>query len=152
MTEWIRETIIDHLHGKHLHVDPLIAVEGLSENEAMKKVSLNGFSIFELLFHIVFWLDYSLNLINGEINDFEKGIDWDIRGSSWDRLLEKYAKSLFQLESITKVFDLNSTLRINENLETSVGAEVLGTIQHMSYHLGQIVYVRRVLDLWPQRP
>ena len=151
MNGWIREVIFERLHGKHIHIEPIIAVEDLSDIDAKRSISLYGKSIYELLFHIVFWLEYSVDLINGEDKDFKKGMDWETDQISWYFLLEKFTKGISNLELIVKNWDLDAKLRINEELETYVAAEVLGIIQHTSYHLGQIVYARRVLGLWPQR-
>ena len=150
MSDWVREAINDRLHGKHIHVDPMVAIEGLSEGDALKQPFPGGRSSLELLFHIVFWLEYSLDLMSGTVGDYEKGMDWDTGESSWVDLVDKFSKDMSRLESIATSWDLNEEVKISDDLITCVGAEVLGTIQHTSYHLGQIVSARRALGLWPR--
>ena len=107
MNGWIREMILERLHGKHIHIEPIIAVEDLSDTDAMRSISLNDKSIYELLFHIVFWLEYSVDLINGEVKDFKKGMDWETDQISWYTLIEKFTKGISNLESIVKNWDLH---------------------------------------------
>ena len=151
MSNWIRETILDRIHGKHIHVDPLVAVDGVSGDDALKPPFPDGRSLHELLFHIVFWLEYSLGLMNGEIGDFEAGMDWMTGESTWVDLVNRFTKDMSHLEFIAENWDLDSEVRISDELSTCVGAEVLGVIQHTSYHLGQIICARRALGLWSRK-
>ena len=148
MSDWVREAILDRIKGTHMHVDPVVAVDGLSGDNALKLPFPNGRSLYELLFHIVFWLEYSLGLMSGEVYVFEKGMDWMTGKSNWDDLVNRFTKSISRLEFIAEDWDLDSKVRISDELDTCVGAEVLGVIQHTSYHLGQIVSTRRALGLW----
>ena len=47
--------------------------------------------------------------------------------------------------------ELDSEVRINDKISKSILAEVLGTIQHTRYHLGQVISSRRALGLWPPK-
>ena len=139
---------MDRIHGVHIHVDPMVAVDGLSETDASKPPFPDGRSLHELLFHIVFWLEYSLSLLSGEVGDFEKGMDWMAGGSNWGDLVDRFTKGIYRLENIAENWDLKSEVMISDELSTCVGAEVLRVVQHTSYHLGQILSARRALGLW----
>ena len=151
MSDWIREAILDRLHGKHIHVNPLVAVDGLSESDAIKQPFTDGRSPYELVFHIVFWLEYSLDLMNGTIVVYKQGMSWETGESSWAELVDRFSKSMSRLEFIAENWDLDEEVRISDDLSTCVGAEILGSIQHTSYHLGQLVATRRAICLWSRK-
>jgi hypothetical protein len=148
MKEWIRDTLISRLHGTYIHLEPVSAIVGLTESNA--RISCKcGRSVHELLYHIVFWLDYSLALLNGEVMEHNNEIDWEIRDTKWNKLVARFSKGLSQLEFIAENWELDKEIKIGDKISTCVGAEILGIIQHTSYHLGQIVSTRRALGLWP---
>lgn len=148
MYDWIRDAVIDRLHGVHIHVDPRVAVDNVDEIDAEKTPFDGGRSLKKLLYHTLFWQDYSLGLLGGEVGDFEKGMDWEVGDQSWGELVERFSKGLSRLEFIAENWELEDEINISDDLKTCVGAEILGTTQHTSYHLGQIVAARRALGLW----
>jgi uncharacterized damage-inducible protein DinB len=148
MSSWVREAIIDRIHGMHIHIDPIIALDGLDSDNATYIPFKEGRSPIELLFHIVFWLEFSLSLMSGEIKEYTKGADWDLKHTNWNELVDRFCKSLSRLEFIAENWDLDEVVWINDELSTYIGAEILGVIQHTSYHIGQIVMARRALNLW----
>lgn len=148
MNDWVLGAIVDRIHGTHIHVEPMIAIDGLESEDAAKAPFPDGRSPRELLYHIVFWQDFSLNLLNGEAGEFTKGADWAVGDTKWTSLIERFKDGLSRLEFITENWDLDDEVRSSDALTICVGAEVLGTIQHTSYHLGQLVSARRALGLW----
>jgi hypothetical protein len=150
MVKWLREAIIHRLHGVNIHVNPSSAVDGITSEDSIRVPFPGGRSPRELLFHIVFWQEYSLILLNGGIGEFTRGMDWNTGNDSWETLIERFENGLSRLEFIAENWELDREVRITEDIVTCVGAEVLGTIQHTSYHLGQLVMSRRALGLWPR--
>lgn len=148
MCEWVRQSIIDRLNGRHIHLRPYAAVEGLSAAEAKKSIKASR-SVHELLYHIVYWLEYSLALLAGKVVEHVEDADWAFEESSWEDLLARFIMGKTRLEYIAENWDLDMEVRISDESATCVGAELLGVIQHNSYHLGQIISARRVLGLWP---
>ena len=150
MSSWIREAIIDRIHGTNIHIDPIVALDGLDSDNATNIPFTGGKSPIELLFHVVFWLDFSLSLMCGEKKKYAEGIDWDLKNTNWNELVNRFCISLSRLEFIAENWDLDDVVWINDELSTYIGAEILGAIQHTSYHIGQIVMARRALNLWPR--
>jgi uncharacterized damage-inducible protein DinB len=150
MCEWVRQSIIDRLNGRHIHLRPYAAVEGLSAAEAKESVKGTR-SVHELLYHIVYWLEYSLALLGGKVVEHVDDADWDFEKSSWEDLLARFIMGTSRLMFIAENWDLDKELRISDESVTCVGAELLGVIQHNSYHIGQIISTRRVLGLWPKK-
>ena len=148
----IREILLSGLHGKYAHIDPRKALIGLSHEDAIRNPSNNAFSSWELLFHIVFWQDYSLNLMKGIPTKFHKGMDWPSMHTSlgWLELVERFVSGLNEIEEIIKTWDLNNHFQYKEdpNAVTTIAREVMVVIQHNSYHIGQIIATRRIQGTW----
>lgn len=145
---WVRKAIIDRLKAHHMHVHPSIALEGLSEEESSREPYEGSRSPKELLFHIVFWQNYTWDLLKGTARKFERDTDWNVGSRTWGELVEQFDKGLSGLLFIAENWDLNKEIKINEKVSISVGAELLGIAQHNSYHIGQIVTIRRALGRW----
>ena len=148
MDEWVRKAVVDRLRALHIHVDPRVAVEGLTEEESRLVPFDGGRSPKELLFHIVFWQDYSWDMIRGTVHEFKKGSDWEVGSETWDSIVERFEACLSGLLFIAENWELDEEVKITEDLSTCVGAELFGIAQHNSYHIGQIVLARRALRKW----
>jgi uncharacterized damage-inducible protein DinB len=149
----IREMLLSGLHGKHAHIEPKKALIGLSHEDAMIRPSKGAFSSWELLFHIVFWQDYSLNLMKGNPIKFHTGIDWPSSHVSlnWSELVERFVNGLQEIEKIINTWDLNKQIQYKEedpNAVTTIARELMVVIQHNSYHIGQIIATRRIQGTW----
>ncbi|MBN2335238.1 DinB family protein [Candidatus Bathyarchaeota archaeon] len=151
MSDWVHDAIQDRLQGTHIHVDPLVAVEGLSMSEANKRPFPGGRSPHELLYHIVYWLEYSLDLLDGTVDVHEQGIDWETGETRWEELVDRFSEDMSRLGAIAENRSLDQEVKVSDDLSTCVGAEILGAVQHTSYHLGQVVTARRALGLWPRK-
>jgi uncharacterized damage-inducible protein DinB len=148
MSEWIRGALIDRLHGAHIHVDPMVAVDGLSEQDAARHPFEGGHSPLELLFHMVYWMEFSMDLIGGENPEYVENVDWNTEGEDWDSLMQRFRKDLSNMEFMAENWELEDKVKISDDLSTCVGAELMGAMQHTSYHLGQLVAARRALGTW----
>lgn len=148
MREWIRKASMDRLNAVHMHVDPRVAVDGLTEEEAQMVPYEGGRSPKELLHHIIFWQDYVLDMLKGTAPEFKKGSDWEVGSNTWVNLVERFEAGLSGFLSIAKNRDLEEEIKVSETYSTNVGAELLGISQHSSYHLGQLVTTRKALGKW----
>jgi hypothetical protein len=148
MSEWIRKAVIDRLNAVHMHVEPCVAVEGLTDEEAQMAPFEGGRSPKEFLYHIVFWQDFEYDMLRGIVHEVKKGSDWDVGSVSWDDLVERFNTGLDGLLAIAANWDMDKEIKITEKVSTSVGAALLGISQHTSYHLGQLVTTRKALGKW----
>jgi hypothetical protein len=149
MSEWVRKTIMDRLNAVHMHVNPRVAVEGLTDEEARMVPYEGGRSPKELLYHIVFWQDYVWDVLKGKLPESKEGADWDVGSETWDSLVERLNVGLSGLMSIAEKGDLDGEIKVTEKYTARIGAELLGISQHSSYHLGQLVTTRKALGKWP---
>ena len=68
---------------------------------------------------------------------------------AWTNCLASYARSREELKRLADdVEDLTATVPTGKGSQTYLRA-ILLTADHTAYHVGQIVAVRRALDIWP---
>lgn len=154
MKKLIVELLTEGLDGKNTHANPLKALKGLSATEARKVPTPDINSIWNNLFHMVFWQDITLKSIKGEKIDWEgiKGKDWlspDAmkNDADWDTLIMAFKKGLEEYKKLLATGDLTALIPAWNNEPVLKG--ILVTAQHNSYHIGQIVMARQLLGKWP---
>ena len=154
MTDWIRKSFADALYGKHAHYDVLKALQGINAEDAKKQPIKDGRSIWDHLYHIVFWHDITLRAIQGEEFDWKaiQGTDWlpqdaKLTEKAWKELVEGFSLHLTKLKEIADTEDLDRLIKGFGN--TSLGRSIIVEFQHNSYHIGQIIILRKKLGLWP---
>ncbi|MFX1299900.1 MAG: DinB family protein [Promethearchaeota archaeon] len=152
--DWIQQTFSDGLFGKQAHYDVLKALRGVTAKDAKKQPKKNLRSIWDHVYHMVFWHDITLKAINGEEIDWDaiKGTDWlapdaTLNEKAWKELIASFANHLTELKRINETADL--TRPIKGFGGAPLGKGVLIEIQHNSYHIGQVVILRQLLGIWP---
>ena len=151
----LRIILSDVLHGKYAHIDPIKALKGLTPDVARKKPAAGAQSIWELLFHMAYWQEIVLLAYSGNEEAARKANDkasWPTsddmkRDDEWSHLVERFKTGLGKLVRSSKEDDLEKTLEIWG--DAPLYYNLLVEIAHNSYHLGQIVAVRKVLTAWP---
>ena len=158
MQNEIIEAIKSGLKGKFIHSDPLIIIKGLTPEIARKKPNNFDHSCWDLLYHTVIWDEIFLRNIKGEIvnwspeNNFpdekEKEID-----QNFNELVIKFESDLQEIRDLLEFndidFSINRKLTPDRDFELSIIKLYITTLQHISYHMGQIACVRKMVDNWP---
>jgi uncharacterized damage-inducible protein DinB len=154
MTEWIRQAFADALYGKNAHYDVLKALQGITAEEARKQPIKNERSIWDHLYHIVFWHNVTLRAIQGKKIDWKaiQGTDWlpqnaKLTEKSWKDLVKSFSNHLSTLKKIGETEDLTRPIKGFGNMP--LGRGIIIEFQHNGYHIGQIVILRKMLNLWP---
>ena len=155
MKKQLINAISSGLHGEWTHTDPKRALAGLTPINAKKKSTKSTHSCWELLHHIIVWQDTIINNIKGENLDWreiESQDNWPTEESLTDDSNFLDLKNRF-LAGIEEAQDL---LKQTDFTEMSRGYPELPKIklyitllQHTSYHLGQIMSLRKNLGDWP---
>lgn len=139
------------LCGKEAHVQATKALEELSWKEAGVCADRIPHTIFQLLNHMIYWQDWIVRWLDGENPRLPKraSMSWpgDVspkNGKDWEQAVSAFSNGLEELERRCH----------RENLLAKRGRwSKLQMLQiavlHNSYHLGQIVFLRRVLGSWP---
>ncbi len=154
MTAWIRQALANGLYGKLAHCDVLKALKGLTAATAKKSPIKNEHSIWDHLFHMVFWHDITMKTIQRQdINwDAIKGTDWlkkdaQLDDKAWNDILATFTQHLIDLKKIAETQDLRQPIEGFDGMP--LGKAILVELQHNSYHIGQIVTLRKLQGLWP---
>ncbi|MFX1575686.1 MAG: DinB family protein [Promethearchaeota archaeon] len=154
MTDWIRQAFGDALYGKNAHYDVLKALQGITAEDAKKQPIKNERSIWDHLYHIVFWHEITWKAIEGKELDWKaiEGTDWLPKGAkltenAWKQLVENFSDHLNKLKEIAEKADFDRLIKGFGN--TPLGRGIIIEFQHNAYHIGQIILLRKILGIWP---
>jgi len=150
MKEQVIEAITSGLSGKWIHIDPKSALANLTPNNARIKTNNAAHSSWELIHHIVIWQDALIDQIKGasiDWNEIEKKDNWPTNESMQDdsnfsNLLNRFFSGMDEAQKLLKKVDFTSTY--GKFPELSVIKLYLTLLQHTSYHLGQIITIRKI--------
>ncbi len=140
------------LDGGPWYGRPVYAVlREVDSSIAYKKPGSGSHSLIELLYHMLTWAEFTLKRVEKDkINDlaaFEK-LDWreiDPKIHDWDEALAAFIATHQQIVAILQTKDdafLNETV---DYRQYDFRYLLNGLIQHNIYHLGQIVYLKKLL-------
>lgn len=151
----IRELLLEQLEGRNAHVDFGQAVQGLTYKQAGIKVEGLPHTIWELVEHI--------RIAQADILEFCKNPDYeelDWPDDYWPQNAEPSDKQALEesIQAVTDGIDEMADLVRNpqNNLQhpfdhgsgQTLFREALLIVDHNSYHIGQIVQIRRLLGSW----
>jgi uncharacterized damage-inducible protein DinB len=149
------------LIGDSAHTPPAIILEGLESEAAHAAIAGAPRTIYEELWHIVFWQQITLDWIRGietaypvHASDGFPTPD-DAAHENWDQLRERFFQT--NREAAAAALD-TSRLEVDVHCPSRPGMptrmmtvreqlESLGA--HNAYHFGRIVLLRQLQGLWP---
>jgi hypothetical protein len=159
-------TLRELVYGKGAHVDPVACVEDISAELAARTVAGYPHSIWQVVEHVNYWMDYDLGKIAGENRPYpDKAIgSWPVCPSpaaggsadqQWKATTRRFADLLARLAKLAES-DSATLERKVQNVgspqsprESTVHAMLLQVAAHNSYHAGQIALLRRQFGAWP---
>jgi uncharacterized damage-inducible protein DinB len=144
----LRGVLLEQLRTTHSQEDwfvPVsIAVDGLTAEQAKWSPGQGNHSVGQLAYHIWYWDQRALNDFKGEKNppfDGNNNETFDnFTAAQWDDLVKKLNQVLADWEKAVESAD-DAKLAANASLIAHVGA-------HNAYHVGQILYVRKLHGVW----
>ena len=144
----LRGVLLEQLHTTHDQEDWFvpanIAVQGLTAEQAKWTPGNGNHSVGQLAYHLWFWNTRELAQFKGEkLPAFSGNNDEtfnDFSSAQWDDLVKKLNQVLTDWEKAVESAD-DQTLAKNASLIAHVGA-------HNAYHIGQIIYVRKLENAW----
>jgi hypothetical protein len=145
--------------GQLTHLNPKKAIEGLNPDVARKKIFLLDHSCFELLHHTVFWQDILLKNLDGKVENWfpppDKNWPTEEDMSSDDNFIglkDKFNKNLDTFTEKLENINLMDRIEIGPPLPPDVTyfRIILVFLQHTSYHIGQLVTIRKILGDWKE--
>lgn len=157
-----QRTLIELLYGKGAHANPAAAVQGITPQLAARKLKGFPHSIFQIVGHMNYWMDYELRRISGEDPSYptHAAESWPSPSAAsteteWTQVVAHFAASINQLAAFAKAGSefLNREVKpahtVHNQPQSSVLDVLWQTAVHNSYHVGQIVLLRRTLNHWP---
>lgn len=156
-------TLIELFYGEGAHANTLACVEDIPFELAGRGGDSFPHSIWQLVCHMNFWMDYELKRIRREKPAYpiHASESWPTaapsRGEEWVEAIVHFRNLLAELATLA---DSPLDLLANEVVAThpdhtkrssSVLAVRWQTAVHNSYHIGQVGLVRRSLGAWPPK-
>ncbi len=154
MIDVARATLKQGLVAFHIHSPPKKVLKDIIPDIAAKRMNSLTHTIWELLNHLVFWQDITIDAVE------EKEVDWSrSKTENWPEPIDTIAQE--ELDALSKRFlsgiERMSSLVDEVDLSSGMPSWPQGTkhwafqmiAQHNSYHLGQIVTIRQMIGDWP---
>lgn len=144
----LRGILLDQLKSTHTEKDwfvtTKVAVEGLTPEQANWTDGKGNHSIGQLAFHLVFWNTQLLAKFKGETPPKYSGKNddtfYNFDAKQWSETVQQLDKVMTDMEKFVETAD-DKTIEKNAPLIARVGT-------HNAYHVGQIVYIRRLQGSW----
>src|SRR5687768_14279983 len=156
-TDPLRDHLVRALDWEEAHVGFDQAVDGIPPDKRGVRPAGFEHSPWQLVEHIRIAQEDILDFcVNAAYEHTRKWPDdyWPKQPGppdekAWTDSLASYARSREELKRLARdVEDLTATVPTGKEGQTYLRA-ILLTADHTAYHVGQIVAVRRALDIWP---
>jgi uncharacterized damage-inducible protein DinB len=156
-----RRALTELLHGRGAHAHSLPSVQGIPLELATARVEGLPHSIWDLVWHVDYWMDYELKRIAGEGPRYPDHASESWPASAprdpheWENEVRRFATLLAKLEALASSTDAELAVKVDslgashDTIASSLEAVLWQTVVHNSYHLGQIVLLRERLSIWP---
>lgn len=152
------------LYGKGAHANPLACVEDLPADLADSAISGFPHTIWQILRHLNYWMDYELRRTAGRPAPYPVSpseswpakqkpageTEWRDEVLIFSKRLQDFVR-LANSDSESLSQPLAITTPAHGQQSNSVQAVLWQTVVHNSYHTGQIVLLRRCLKAWPPK-
>lgn len=152
------------LRGHGAHADPVAALEDVSSELAGKTIPGYPHSIWQLVSHLNYWMDYELRRIAGKRPPYpEHAIEsWPastapITEAEWQHQRREFTRYLDEFRKLSESGPeaLHASIECmhagEEPRSPNVQAVLWQILVHNSYHIGQIALMLRCLNHWPPR-
>ncbi len=144
----LRGVLLEQLKTTHNNKDWFVpanvAVDGLTAEQASWTDGKGNHSIGQLAYHLVFWNTNALMRMKGETppkfsgNNDETFDKFDTK--RWNETVQQLDKVMTDIEKFVESAD-EPTLAKNASTLAHIGT-------HNAYHIGQMIYIRRLQGSW----
>ncbi len=144
----LRSILLHELQTTHNQADwfvPIsVAVEGLTPDQANWQPPGGGHSAGQLTYHLLFWNRLNLERLQGKSSGKFTGNN-DETFNKFDA--KQWADTVQQLDQV--MTDLEKLVQSADDQKLAAMATTIANIcTHNAYHVGQIVYVRKLQGSW----
>lgn len=152
----LRDHLVNLLQGEHAHVSFETAIKNFPFEKAGIKPDGFVHSAWQILEHIRIaqW-----DIVEFSVNPDHVSPDWpeehwpknDVPGSEteWQECIDNVRKDLKSMIELVKDPATDLFVKIPHGTDQTILREALLVADHNAYHLGQLVMVRKALDIWP---
>jgi hypothetical protein len=156
-----RNELEEVLAGDSAAAPPAFILEGLSAEDANRVVDGAPRTIYEELWHIVYWQRMTLDWVNELETPYparaSEGFpaESDKAGEGWDELRERFfVGNRMAAGAACDEIRLDSPVRCPSRpglpvRQMSVREQLESLGAHNAYHFGRIVLLRQIMGLWP---
>jgi len=154
--------LIELLHGKGAHTDPVACVAGIPPEAAGRVPPGTPHSVWQLLWHMNYWMDYDLRRIRGEAPPYPAHNDESFPAApappsaeEWQREVARLGQLLADCAALAGAArdvlecEVPPTHPSHTQRSSTVEAMLWQLVAHNSYHAGQIALLRQALGIWP---
>jgi len=155
-------TLRELVYGRGAHVDPVACVEDISAELATRAAAGYPHSIWQIVEHMNYWMDYDLGKIAGENLPYpDKAIEsWPTLPNPatdvlWRDSASRFAHLLARVSQLAESDEAELARKVRHlgpeqsPRESTVRAMLWQIAAHNSYHAGQIALLRRQAGAWP---
>ena len=150
-----RDTLVRALSGEGAHVEVQTALDGVDWTQAGARPHGIPKSVFQIVNHLVFWNAWVVDWLDGadpaipqQDSDSWPGAVAPASAGEWEAATARLGDLADALSQHARDDDLQST-HLSLGAPKSRAAMLHTIASHNSYHLGQIVLVRRIVGAWP---
>ncbi len=144
----LRGVLLEQLRTTHTDADWFVpaktAIEGLTAEQARWSPGKGSHSVGQLAYHLWFWDARALSQFKGEKPPAFSGNNDEtfdnFTAAQWDELVKKLDQVMADWEKAVETAD-DQKLADKASLIAHIGA-------HNAYHIGQIIYVRKLQGSW----
>ena len=148
------QALVKSLVGERGHIPIHRALSDISIDLASKHLEGSPYTIYQLVKHMSYWQNFLLTYIEGSKPQMPSSAaeSWPTETEpesefEWQIVLEQF------LKGIDKAVGFATTEQLHEALEHFPSETKVGILRniasHNSYHLGEVVLLRRMLGAWP---
>jgi len=149
------------VRGKGAHADAIACVEGIPLEVAGTPVPGVPYTIYGLVWHAAYWMDYEKRRIEGESPAYPEHAEasWPESPApkdeaEWTRAVAWFKQGIADLLALASLPPEETAREIAKTHESVNQSDRVGDIAwqvmvHNSYHLGQVVLLRQALGAWP---
>ena len=151
----IAETIlINALKGENAHVNPFAALESLTSGVAGATLKDSPYTIWQIIKHLNYWQERFFARLKEEpvlpAPTAAEGWSFSTEPASETELSNEIKKFKDSITKTTSFCRTNYESMKNPRGNYSTGFDVVQAMaSHISYHIGEIVLLRRILSSWP---
>ncbi|MGJ5816733.1 DinB family protein [Paludibaculum fermentans] len=131
---------------------PARLLDGLTPEEAARPITGVKHSIVEILAHMVYWQAWFLSRCTGVAAPMAEHAaeGWPAAAAGdWAPLREQLLEGLQRALELPENGRVDPPIEFPPLAEYTIGDAITHIAQHNAHHLGQIVILRQMLNLWP---